>query len=82
MQTTVLLYKDKHLFLIFPTISYRYYYKYLFPLKIRLHSKQELFDKDFLESSNVILFVEHEHSLLIVDGVNGSERNRAISICY
>ena len=52
------------------------------PLKIRLHCKQELLDKDFLESSDVILFVEHEHSLLIVDGVNGSERNRAIAICY
>ena len=54
----------------------------VFSLKIRLHSKQELLDKDFLESSDVILFVEHEHSLLIVDGVNGSERNRAIAICY
>ena len=54
----------------------------VFSLKIRLHSKQELFDKDFLESSDVILFVEHEQSLLIVDGVNGSERNRAIAICY
>ena len=54
----------------------------VFFLKIRLHSKQELFDKDFLESCNVILFVEHEHSLLVVDGVNGSERNRAIAICY
>ena len=56
--------------------------KCVFSLKIRLHSKQELFDKDFLESSDVILFVEHEQSLLIVDGVNGSERNRAIAICY
>ena len=54
----------------------------VFSLKIRLHSKQELLDEDFLESSDVILFVEHEHSLLIVDGVNGSERNRAIAICY
>ena len=54
----------------------------VFSLKIRLHSKQELLDKDFLESSDVILFVEYEHSLLVVDGVNGSERNRAIAICY
>ena len=37
------------------------------PLKIRLHCKQELLDKDFLESSDVILFIKHEHSLLIVD---------------
>lgn len=43
--------------------------KCVFSLKIRLHSKQELFDKDFLESSDVILFVEYEHSLLVVDGV-------------
>ena len=57
-------------------------HKVCFFLKIRLHSKQELLDKDFLESSDVILFVEHEHSLLVVDGVNGSERNRAIAICY
>ena len=57
-------------------------HKVCFSLKIRLHCKQELLDKDFLESSDVILFVEHEHSLLIVDGVNGSERNRAITICY
>lgn len=53
-----------------------------FSLKIRLHCKQELLYKDFLESSNVILFIKHEHSLLIVDGVNGSERNRTIAICY
>ena len=39
----------------------------IFSLKIRLHSKQELLDKDFLESCNVILFIKHEHSLLIVD---------------
>lgn len=56
--------------------------KVCFSLKIRLHSKQELLYKDFLESSNVILFIKHEHSLLVVDGVNGSERNRAIAICY
>ena len=54
----------------------------VFSLKIRLHSKQELLDKDFLESSDVILFIKHEHSLLVVYGVNGSERNRAIAICY
>ena len=53
-----------------------------FSLKIRLHCKQELLNKDFLESCNVILFIKHEHCLLIVDGVNGSERNRAIAICY
>ena len=57
-------------------------HKVCFSLKIRLHCKQELLDKDFLESSDVILFVEHEHSLLVVYGVNGSERNRAIAICY
>lgn len=28
-----------------------------FSEKIRLHSKQELFDKDFLESSDVILSI-------------------------
>ena len=55
---------------------------YTFSLKIRLHCKQELLDKDFLESSDVILFIKHKHSLLIVDGINGSERNRAIAICY
>ena len=53
-----------------------------FSQKIRLHSKQELLDKDFLESSDVILFIKHEHSLLVVYGVNGSERNRARAICY
>ena len=37
----------------------------IFSLKIRLHSKQELLDKDFLESCNVILFIKHEHSLLM-----------------
>lgn len=56
--------------------------KYAFSQKIRLHSKQELLYKDFLESSDVILFIKHEHSLLVVYGVNGSERNRAIAICY
>lgn len=63
-------------------LLYNSFRQRVFSLKIRLHSKQELFDKDFLESSDVILFVEHEQSLLIVDGVNGSERNRAIAICY
>ena len=63
-------------------IFYNTKHKVCFSLKIRLHSKQELLDKDFLESSDVILFIKHEHSLLIVDGVNGSERNRAIAICY
>ena len=37
----------------------------VFSLKIRLHSKQELLGKDFLESCNVILFIKHEHSLLM-----------------
>ena len=63
-------------------IFYDTKHKVCFSLKIRFHSKQELLDKDFLESSDVILFVEHEHSLLVVYGVNGSERNRAITICY
>ena len=63
-------------------IFYDTKHKVCFSLKIRLHCKQELLDKDFLESSDVILFVEHEHSLLVVYGVNGSERNRAIAICY
>ena len=63
-------------------IFYNTKHKVCFFQKIRLHSKQELLDKNILESSDVILFVEHEHSLLVVDGVNGSERNRAIAICY
>lgn len=63
-------------------IFYNTKHKVYFSLKIRLHSKQELLDKDFLESSDVILFIKHEHSLLVVYGVNGSERNRAIAICY
>ena len=63
-------------------IFYNTKHKVCFSKKIRLHSKQELLDKYFLESSDVILFVEHEHSLLVVYGVNGSERNRAIAICY
>ena len=32
-------------------------HKVCFSLKIRLHSKQELLDKDFLESSDVILSI-------------------------
>ncbi len=38
-------------------IFYDTKHKVCFSLKIRLHSKQELFDKDFLESSDVILSI-------------------------
>ena len=38
-------------------IFYNTKHKVCFSLKIRLHSKQELFDKDFLESSDVILSI-------------------------
>ena len=38
-------------------IFYNTKHKVCFSLKIRLHSKQELLDKDFLESSDVILSI-------------------------
>ena len=38
-------------------IFYNTKHKVCFSLKIRLYSKQELFDKDFLESSDVILSI-------------------------
>ena len=38
-------------------IFYNAKHKVCFSLKIRLHSKQELLDKDFLESSDVILSI-------------------------
>ena len=38
-------------------IFYDTKHKVCFSLKIRLHSKQELLDKDFLESSDVILSI-------------------------
>lgn len=45
-------------------IFYNTKHKVCFSLKIRLHSKQELLDKDFLESSDVILFIKHEIAFL------------------
>ena len=37
----------------------------LFSLKIGLHCKQELLDKNFLESSNVILFIKQNCNISI-----------------
>ena len=40
-------------------------YETLFSLKIGLHCKQELLDKNFLESSNVILFIKQNSNISI-----------------
>ena len=40
-------------------------YETLFSLKIGLHCKQELLDKDFLESCNVILFIKQNSNISI-----------------
>ena len=49
-------------------------------LEIRFYRKQELVDEDFLECGDVVLFVEHKHGFLVVDGVDRAEGYGAIAV--
>ena len=50
------------------------------PSEIRLYRKDELVDKDLLESRDIVLLIEDKHSLLVVYGVHGPEGDRTVPI--
>lgn len=49
-------------------------------LEIRFYGKQELVNEDFLECSDVVLLIKHEHCFLVVDRINSAEGNGAIAV--
>ena len=51
-------------------------------LEICFDCKQELIDEYLLECGDIVLFVEHEHCFLVVNGIDRTERDGAIAICY
>ena len=54
----------------------------MYDLKILLHRKVKLVDENLLEGIQVVLFIEDEHCLLVVDGVNRAETQRTIAVGY
>ena len=54
----------------------------IFFLEVFLHSKVKLLNENLFESIQIILLVENEHCLLVVDGVNRAETQRAVAISY
>jgi hypothetical protein len=51
-------------------------------LEVFPHSKVKLVNENLFESIQIILLVEDEHCLLVVDGVNRAETQRAVAIGY
>ena len=54
----------------------------IFFLEVFLHSKVKLLNENLFESIQIILLAENEHCLLVVDGVNRAETQRAVAISY
>ena len=51
-----------------------------YSLEILFDGKFKLWDEYFFERYDVVLFVEDQHGFLVVDGIDGAERQRAVVI--
>lgn len=49
-------------------------------LEVGFDGEEELVNEDAFKGGDVVLLIEHQHSLLIVNGIYGAERNGAVAI--